>query len=273
MSQLGYVEGKSVLFHARFGDGTAQRLLELSESLVRERLDLIVTQGPAVMAMKKIGAELPIVFGFSGNPVAAGFARSLARPGGNMTGISFMSLDLAGKRMELLKEAVPRLKSVAILANPEHPGEQDERRVSAASAKALGLSQTYFQADSRANLDVALTNIAKGSFEALMVFPDALTLGRREQIAQEAIKARVAAISGWAQFADSGFLMSYGPNLRVSFSRLAVFVDKILKGAKPADLPVELPTVVEMVANLSTAKALGLEIPQSVLVRAERVIQ
>ena len=271
---LGYVEGKSVLFHARFGDGSNERLAELADALVRERPDVIVTQGgPALQAVRKVAQDLPLVYGFSGDPVAAGLAKSLAHPGSNMTGISFMSLDLVGKRMELLKEAVPRLKSIAILANPEHPGEPLERRVSQSSAGALGLEHTYFQVQSAGELDVAMTAIAKTGVEGLVVFPDALTSANRQRLSESAIKAGVAAISGWAQFAESGFLMSYGPNLRESYRRLATFVDKILKGANPANLPIELPSVVEMVVNVRTAKLLGLNIARSVLLRADRVIE
>jgi len=183
-----------------------------------------------------------------------------------------MSLDLVGKRMELLRESLPQLKSVAILANPDHPGEQLERRVSFQSASALGLEQRYFQAQSPAELENALAAIAKAEVAGLVVFPDALTLAHRQQISQSALNARLASVSGWAAFAESGFLMTYGPNLHESYRRLATFADKVLRGADPGKLPIERPTVVEMVVNSRTARGLGIEIPRPVLLRADRVL-
>jgi putative ABC transport system substrate-binding protein len=273
MNDLGYVEGKNVLFHARFADGGSDRLDELAAALAGERPELIVAAGgPALRAVRKITPDLPVLYSFSGDPVAAGFAKSLAQPGNNMSGISLMSLDLVGKRMELLKEAIPHLRSVAILANPEHPGEQLERRASLESAGALGVQHSYFQAQSPADLDEALAGVAKSGAEGLVVFPDALTVAHRQRIADSALKARLAAVSGWGEFADSGFLMSYGPNLRESYRRLASFADKVLKGANPGSLPIERPSVVELAVNTRTAGILGLEIPRAVLLRADRVV-
>ena len=268
---LGYVEGKSVLFHARFGDGNNAHLIEVATALVSERPDVIVTQGAAIRPVSQLAGDIPVVFGYSGDPVAAGMVKSLARPGTKRTGISLLALDLVGKRMELLREAVPRLKSVAVLANPEHPGEEFERRAAQSSADALGLQHTYFPARSADELDATMAAIAKSGVEGLVVFPDGLTLANSRRIADSAIKMRAAAVAGWAQFTENGFLMSYGPNLKASYRRLATFVDKILKGADPASLPIELPNVVEMVVNTRTAQALALEIPRSVLLRADRV--
>jgi putative ABC transport system substrate-binding protein len=273
MRELGYVEGKNLLFHARFGGAGTRELDALAAALVAERPDLIVAAGgPAVRAVQNIARDIPIVYSFSGDPVAAGFSQTLAQPGMNMTGISLMSLELVGKRMELLKESLPHLQSVAILANPDHPGEQLERRVSFESASALGLEHRYFQAQSPAELEAALAAIASADMQGLVVFPDALTLAHRQRISESAFKARLATVSGWAAFADSGFLMTYGPNLQESYRRLATFVDKVLKGAPPGKLPIERPTVVEMVVNQRTAQGLGLEIPRPVLLRADRVI-
>jgi putative tryptophan/tyrosine transport system substrate-binding protein len=273
MNDLGYVEGKNVLFHARFGGGGTEQLDALAAALVAERPDLIVAVGgPALGAVHKVARDVPVVYSFSGDPVAGGFAQSLAQPGNNMTGISLMSLDLVGKRMELLRESLPQLKSVAILANPDHPGEQLERRVSFESASALGLEHRYFQAQSPAELEDALAAIAKTQVDGLVVFPDALTLAHRQHISQSALKARLATVSGWAAFAESGFLMTYGPNLHESYRRLATFADKVLRGAEPGKLPIERPSVVEMVVNSRTARGLGLEIPRPVLLRADRVL-
>lgn len=272
MADLGYVEGKNVIFHTRFGGG-GQSLQDVAAALVREQPDLIVAAGgPAVIAVRKASASAPMVFSFSGDPVAGGFAKSLAQPGLNASGISLLSLDLVGKRMELLKEAMPHIRSVAILANPDHPGEQLERKAAIESANALDLQHHYFQAQSVAELDSTMAAIARANVQGLVVFPDALTIANRKQIADAALKARLAAVSGWGEFVDSGFLMSYGPNLRISYRRLATFVDKVLKGANPGSLPVELPTVVEMVVNTRTAQALGHEIPRAVVLRADRVV-
>jgi putative tryptophan/tyrosine transport system substrate-binding protein len=273
MNDLGYIEGKNVLFHARFGAGGTEQLDALAAALVAERPDIIVaTGGPAVRSVQKVARDVPVVYSFSGDPVAAGFAQTLAQPGNNMTGISLMSLDLVGKRMELLRESLPHLKSVAILANPDHPGEQLERRVSFDSASALGLEHRYFQAQSPAELQAALQTIANAGADGLVVFPDALTLAHRQQISETALKARLATVSGWAAFAESGFLMTYGPNLNESYRRLATFADKVLKGAQPGKLPIERPSVVEMIVNSRTAQGLGLEIPRQVLLRADRVL-
>lgn len=272
MADLGYVEGKNVIYHARFGGG--EPLADVAAALVNERPELIVAAGgPAVTAVRKASATVPMVFSFSGDPVIAGFAKSFAQPGQHASGISLLSLDFVGKRMELLKEAMPHIKSVAILANPDHAGEQLERKAAISAASALGLQNTYFQAQSVAELDAALVSITKGSFEGLVVFPDALTIANRQRIADAALRARTAAVSGWGEFVDSGFLMSYGPNLRVSYRRLASFVDKVLKGVDPGTLPIELPTVVELVVNARTAEALKHEMPRAIVLRADRVVQ
>jgi putative ABC transport system substrate-binding protein len=235
---------------------------------------IIVTQGgPATYPVVRAGATMPVVFGFSGDPVEGKLADSFARPGRNLTGVTFLSLELVGKRMELLKEIMPGLKRVAIIANPQHAGEQGELRASQAAAKSLGLAIDYHQVRNDSELDTALAAILKSHSEAIVVFPDAFTMRYSETIAAFAAKNRIPAISGWARFAEGGNLMSYGPNLRDVYRRLATYVDKIFKGAKPADLPVELPTTVELVVNLKAAKSLGIKIPQSVLLRADRMIE
>jgi len=273
MRDLGYAEGTNLIIDARWGEGSLERLQQLARELVQSRPDVIVTQGPAILAALAAGATMPVVFGFSGDPVEAGFVDSLARPGRNCTGVSFLSLELVGKRMELLKEAIPGLKRVAIIANPGHAGQQSELRASQTAGGALGIALAYFQVRSEAELDEALASVPKSRSEALVVFPDAFIMGFSSRIAAVAAETRIPAISGWAQFAQAGNLMSYGPNLRDCFRRLATFVDRIRKGARPADLPVELPTTVELVVNLKAAKALGVTMPQSLLVRADEVIQ
>lgn len=274
LTELGYIEGRNLTVEARWGDGSNEGTGPLiAEQLVRLRPDVIVTLGPAASWVRKTGAAIPVAFGFSGDPVLAGFVESLSRPGGNLTGISLMALELVGKRIELLKEALPRAKRVAIIANPQHPGDQAEQRASHAAAKTLGLADEFFEARNAAQLETALSSIAKSHADAMVVFPMAFMMRHRERIAEIATKFRIPAISGWAQFAEGGNLMSYGPNLRESFRRLAFFSDKILKGARPADIPVELPTRFELVVNLKAARALGVSFPQSILVRADRVIE
>jgi len=273
LRDLGYVEGRNLTIDARWGEGSRERLDQLAAELVRSNPHVIVTQGgPATYPVVRAGATIPVVFGFSGDPVEGKLVESFARPGRNLTGVSFLSLELVGKRIELLKEAIPSLKRIAIIARPEHPGEQGELRASQTAAKAIGVALDYFPIEGEAELDKALAAIPQMRCEAMVAFPDATMMRYSERIAAIAIKNRIPAISGWAEFTERGNLMSYGPNLPDSFRRLAYFVDKIVKGAKPGDLPVELPTKFELVINMKTAKALGFTIAPSILVRADRVI-
>jgi ABC-type uncharacterized transport system substrate-binding protein len=274
LRDLGYVEGRNLTLDARWGEGSSERLDQLAAELIQSKPHVIVTQGgPALGPVVRAGAALPIVFAFSGDPVEAGFIDSLARPGRNLTGVMFLSLELVGKRIELLKEVMPGVSRIAILANPEHPGDQAELRASQAAAKTLGLTLEYFQARNVQELEGALTAIPRSRSQAVVVFPDAMTVRNRERIASFSATHRIPVVAGWAQFAESGSLMSYGPNLRDSYRRLATYVDKVLKGAKPAELPVELPRTVELVINLKAAKALGITVPHSVLVRADKLIE
>ncbi len=273
MRDLGYVEGQNLGIEARWADGALDRVGDLTTDLVRLKVDAIVTQGPVVSAVKRTAATIPVVFGFSGDPVEAGVVASLSHPGGNLTGMTFLSIELAGKRLELLKEILPGISRVAVLANPQHPGERREWQASQAAAHKLGVTLRYFQVQASADFDDAFRRIVVERFGAIDAFPDALVMLHRTSIAAFAVQQRIPAVSGWRDFAADGNLLTYGPNLRDSFRRLGNYVDKILKGAKPADLPVEQPTKFELVINLKTAKALGLSIPQSVLVRADEVIR
>jgi putative ABC transport system substrate-binding protein len=187
--------------------------------------------------------------------------------------MSFMALDLVAKRMEILKEALPRLRRVAIIANPEHPGEHRELAVSRNAAERLGLEVSYHPAKTATELQPALASSLEARAEALVVFPDAVTNARRGEIVAFSLKNSIPGISGWSVYADSGLLLSYGPNLRDSWYRIASYVDRVLKGANPAELPIETPRSVELVVNLTTARTLGIRISQTVLARAERVIQ
>lgn len=273
MRELRYVEGRNVVIEARFAESSPERLDNFAGELAAMKPHVIVTQGgPATFPMVRANPASPIVFGFSGNPVEAKLVESYAHPGGNYTGVSFMSFDLVGKRMELLKEALQNVKRVAIVANPHHPGEQGELKVSTTAAKSLDVAIDYQQVRNDAELETAFAAIQKSRCDAIDAFPDAFTMRLAEKFAAFTLKTRIPAISGWAQFADRGNLMSYGPNLSDSYKRLASYVDKIAKGAKAADLPVELPASVEMVVNLKTAAAIGLKMPNSILVRANRTI-
>ena len=274
LRDFGYFEQRNAVIDARWGDGSVERINEVAAELVRSKPDVIVTHGgPSAYPVRRAGATMPVVFVFSGDPVEGGLVDSFARPGGNFTGISLMSTDLIGKRMELLKEVMPRLRRVAVLSNPEHPGERSELRASEAAAKKLGLIVEYYQVRTSAEVEDVLPFVLTSSSEAIIVFPDAFTMRYSEYISEFAIKNRIPAMSGWALFAERGNLMSYGPNLRASYRRVAFYVDKILKGTNPAELPVELPASVELVINLRAAKALGITIPQSLVLRADRLIE
>lgn len=273
LRELGYVEGRTLLLEAYWGEDSAERIEKLVAEIVASSPHVIVAQGATAVPMRRATTTIPVVFGYSGDPVEAGLVDSLSRPGRNLTGISYLTLELVGKRIELLKEVLPGLKRVAILAFPQHPGDQAERRASQVAATALGLSLAYFEARNMAQIGDALVAIEKSGSEAVVMFPVQNVIRSRERIAAWAVKHRLPVISGWAQFAEGGNLMSYGPNLRESSRRLATYVDKILKGIKPAEIPVELPTRVELVVNLKAARALGVTVPQAVLLRADQVIE
>jgi len=274
MRELGYVEGKNLVIDTWWGEGSSERLEQMAGDIVRARPDVIVTgSGLAVSPMMRAGIKLPIVFVFSADPVEAKVVASFARPGGNMTGMSLFSLDLMGKRLEFLKEAMPGLKRIAIIANPEHSGEPLELKAAQEAATRLGLSYRYFPVRGESEVEQALAAIADGRDQAILAFADGFIMSFAERIAAFSITHKVPAASGWALFVQRGNLMSYGPVIEETYRHLAVYVDKIFKGAKPADLPVELPTKVELVINVKTAKALGLTLPQSLLLRADEVIQ
>jgi putative ABC transport system substrate-binding protein len=272
LKERGYVEGRNVAIEARHADGSRDRADQMVAALVQSKVDVIVTQGGAAWAAYRHGGTTPVVFGYSGDPVEAKFVESLARPGGTRTGMSFMALELVGKRLEVLAQILPAGARVAVIAHPEHPGEQNELRHSQAAAQDLGLKLRYLPVRSADDVDAAFKSISAEGIQAIVVFPDALTLDQRDRISAFGLKNRLPTVSGWSSYAESGFLMSYGPNLSISYAHLATYVDKILKGAKPADLPVELPTAVEFVINARTAKAIGVRIPQPMLVRADKVI-
>jgi putative tryptophan/tyrosine transport system substrate-binding protein len=272
LRELGHVEGHNLFIESRTAENRS-RLGELATELVEQKVDVIVAQGPAAIAAKKASTTIPIVFSFSGEPVEAGLVASLARPGGNLTGMSFLAFDLVGKRLELLKEAAPKVSRIAVLSNPEHPGDQREFQETQIAARNFGSPLQYMQVKTPADFDGAFDTVSKWRANGLLVFPSALTNSHRERIVEFAAKSRLPGVYGWKEYVDAGGLMSYGPNQDEAFRRVAVFVDKILKGAKPADLPVEQPMRFELVINLKAAKQIGLTIPPNVLARADRIMK
>jgi putative ABC transport system substrate-binding protein len=273
LKERGYIEGKNLFLDARLADGSRDRADQMVVALVQSKVDIIVTQGGAAWSAYRHAGTTPVVIGYSGDPVEAKFVKSLAQPGGTLTGMSFLALELVGKRLELLAQILPPGSRVAIIADPEHPGEQTELRQSRVAAQNVGMKLSYFPVRSPEELDAAFKTISSETAQAIVVFPDAFTLDQRTRIAAFGLKYRLPIVSGWSEYAESGFLMTYGPNLRASYAHLAIYVDRILRGARPADLPVELPTSVEFVVNAKTAKAIGVTIPQPLLLRANEVIQ
>lgn len=272
LRQLGYVEGQNVEFEYRSVQQAAQ-LMELANDLIQRKVDVIVTAGPAVAAAMKATKTIPIVFSFSGDPVEAGFVESLARPGKNMTSVTQLAFELVGKRLELLKEAVPEVSRVAVLANPAHPGEQRELQETQSTARALGVLLQYYQVRNSTDIDAVFETIPKDKANAVLVFPDALTNAHRAHIVEFGLKQRLPSVFGRKEPVETGGLMSYGPNVDELSKRMFVHVDKVLKGIKPADIPVELPTKFEFVVNLKTAKQIGVTIPPNVVARADRVVR
>jgi len=273
LAELGYAEGRNLVLVDRWSEQDADESDRLAVDLLKANPDVVVTLSAAVRSVQRAGGKVPVVFAFSGDPVVAGLVESYARPGGNYTGLSMLSLELVGKRMELLRELLPQIRRIAVVANPQHPGRQAEFDASQAAAKALGITIDYHEARTGAQLEAVLPAITKARSEAIVIFPDATMMAMSRRVADFSIKSRIPAISGWSHFAEQGNVMSYGPNFRDSFRRLAGYVDKVLRGAKPADLPVELPTSVELCLNPGAARAMGVPIPQGLLLRADRVIE
>jgi putative ABC transport system substrate-binding protein len=271
LRERGWIEGRNLVLEVRWGE--RDQAVALTQELLRGHPDVIVAQGAMVLGAVRVSGAVPVVFGFSGDPVEAGLVTSFARPGGMATGIAAQSLELVGKRLEYLKELVPKVQRIGILANPTHPGEQLELKASQEAARRLGLVVHYRQVTGAAEFGPALEALARERVDALVVFPDALVMSRAQEIADFARRQRIGAVSGWAEFAEAGNLMTYGPNLRVTWRQAAAVVDRILRGAKPADLPVEQPLRYELVLNMKTARELGLRVPQSLLLAAERVLE
>jgi putative ABC transport system substrate-binding protein len=272
MRDLGYIEGQNIVIEFRTAERGSQ-LTQLANELVQQKVEVIVASGPAARPAKMATGTVPIVFNFSGDPVEAGFIDSLARPGRNMTGVTQLAFELVGKRLEILKEAVPGVSRVGVLASPLHAGEQREFRETQSTARALGITLQYNQVKDTAEVGAAFDAIIKEKSNALLVFPDPVTNSHHTQIVEFAVKHRLPSMFGRKEPVEAGGLMSYGPSLDELYRRIPVHVDKILKGAKPADIPVEQPKKFELVINLKTAKQIGLTIPPNVLARADMVIR
>jgi len=274
LQQLGYVENQNVAIEYRWADGNVDRLGKAATELVRLHVDVIVTGGPAAtFAAKKASATIPIVMAVDYDPVGAGFINSLGRPGGNITGLSVINPQLSGKRLELLREFVPRVARVAVLWNPAEPNARTYLGETRAAASTMSIQVLSFEVKAPGDIEAALQAARKADSGALIVLTDFITLYNRTTVADLAAKYHLPAIYTEELFVEAGGLMSYGASDRESHRRAAVYVDKILKGAKPADLPVEQPTKFELVISVKAAKLLGLTTPQSLLVRADEVIQ
>ena len=274
LRDLGYVEGQNIAFEFRSAEDRAERLPDLAAELVRLRVDVIVAVGtPGPVAARQATKTIPIVMPAAGDPVATGLVASLARPGGNVTGLSILAPELGGKRLQLLKEAVPKVSRVAILWNAANPYPALVLRETEAAARTLGVQLQSLEVRGPDDFGRAFEAATKGRAGALITVEDPLTTSHRIPIADFAAKRRLPTMHGVREFVDAGGLMSYGTNLADLYRRAATYVDKILKGAKPADLPVEQPTKFELVLNMKTAKALALTFPPSILIRADQVIQ
>jgi len=277
LRDLGYVEGRNVVIEYRDAEGKLERFPALAAELVALKVDVIVvTSTPAALAAKQATKTLPIVFAAAGDPVASGLVTSLARPGGNVTGLAVLAPELVGKCLELLTQAVPGVSRVAVLWYPGGHGERTEKNIltgAEVAGRALGVRLQFVETRGPADFDGAFAEMTRARAGALTVLPSNMLINERRRLVDLAAKNRLPAVYGSREFVDAGGLMAYGPSFADMFRRAATYMDRILKGAKPADLPVEQPTKFELVINLKTAKALGLTIPQSLLLRADQVIE
>ena len=274
MRELGYVEGKNFMIESRFADGKYERLPALAAELVQLRVDVIVAFGtPPIQAAQRATTTIPIVMVASGDPVASGFVASLSHPGSNLTGLSNIFTDLSSKYLELLRAAVPKLSRVAVLMNPHHPLHAGALKQIQATAKTMRVELPSVEASAAGQIDAAFGVMRRKRAGALIVLADPFFTTQARRIVEIAAKDRLPTIFWTREHVEAGGLMSYGQDLAEHFRRAATYVDKILKGAKPRDLPVEQPTKLELVINRKTAKTLGLNITNELLLRADKVIE
>jgi putative tryptophan/tyrosine transport system substrate-binding protein len=274
LRDLGYVEGKSIVIEWRYAEGKPDRLPALAAELVRIKVDIIVTGGGATTrSAKQATVTIPIVMANDDDPIGSGFVASLARPGGNITGLSTLSPEISGKQLELLREIVPKLSRVAVLGDVTRPGIPQALREINVAADGFGVQLQYLEVRGPKDIETAFRAASKERANAVLVLGSAVLNSQRKQIADLAVKSQLPAIYRNLDFVDDGGLMAYGVSIADLFRRAATYVDKILKGAKPADLPVEQPKKFELIINLKAAKQIGLTIPPNVLVRADKVIK
>jgi len=274
LRELGWVEGKNILLEGRFAEGRQERLPELAAELVHLKVDVIVTFGTtAAVAAKRATSTIPIVLGVIGDPVRVGLVASMARPGGNITGNSLIAPELGVKRLELLKEMIPSVRRIAVPYDPANPAAAAFRNEQDAAAHSLGLELHHVEVRHPDDLEAAFRAVTLARADALLVFSDPMLFSARDRMMQLALKHRLPSMSEGKEFTEAGGLTSYSPSLPAVARRAAVFIDKILRGTRPGDLPIEQPTKFELVINVKTAKALGLTIPASLLLRADHVIE
>jgi putative tryptophan/tyrosine transport system substrate-binding protein len=274
LHELGYIEGQNIVIEYRWGEGRSDQLPELAADLIRLNVDVMVVRGDmAILAAKQLTSTIPIVMAGVGDPVGRGFIASLARPGGNITGVSNLSVDISGKWLELLKETAPRIAQVAVLRNAANPTHSTLLKETQIAARALGVKLLDLECRSPEDFDNLFATTTKARVDALIMFPDPMLSANQRRVVDYVTRTRLSSMAMPSGYAEAGGLMAYGPNVQNNLRRTATYVDKILKGTKPADLPVELPTKFEFVINLKAAKQIGLTIPQSVLYRADKVIK
>jgi putative ABC transport system substrate-binding protein len=274
LHELGYAEGKNIVIEYRYAEGKLDRLPAFAADLVRLKVDVIVAGSPqATRSAKQATSTIPIVMAFDDDPVGSGFVASLARPGGNITGLSTLFPEMSGKQLELLKEIVPKLSRVAILGNATQPGNPQALREINVDADGLGVQIQYLEVRGPKDIETAFGEASKEHADAVLVLSTTILYFNRKQVSNLALKSRLPTIYGRPEYVDDGGLVYYGPSYTDLYRRAAVYVDKILKGAKPADLPVEQPKKFEFIVNLKAAKQIGLTIPPNVLARADRVIK
>ena len=274
LRELGYTEGKNIIFEQRWADGKMDRLAAFASELARLKVDAIVSAGPTVTrALSEVTSTIPIVMGFDDDPVGSGFVASLSRPGRNITGLSTLSPELSGKQLELLKEILPKVSRVAVFGSAVHPGTTQTLKEMASISAAFGVQIQYIELKAPKDIDPAFSGARKAAADAVVVLTSVVTNTNKKTIVELAARNRLPAIYYTAEWTQNGGLLSYGANFQDLFRRAAVYVDKILKGAKPANLPVEQPRKFELTVNLKAAKEIGLSIPVNVLARADRVIR
>jgi putative tryptophan/tyrosine transport system substrate-binding protein len=274
LRELGYVEGKNIFIEWRYADEKLDRLNDLAAELMRLKVEVIVSAAPTVTrSVKEATKTIPIVMAFDDDPVGNGFVANLARPGGNITGLSNLSPEISGKQVELLKEIVPRLSRVAVFGTSTRPGNTQSIKEIELAAGAFGVTVQYLDIQNSKDIETAFRAASKGRVDSVVVFGGTVINSQRKRLIDLAVKGRLPAIYARPEFVEDGGLMTYGPSINDLYRRAATFVDKILKGAKPADLPVEQPKKFELIISLKAAKQIGLTIPPNVLARADRVIR